>query len=102
MDKDLRPKPFPIVAFGASAGGIKAFTKLLQHLDSNLGMAYVFIMHLSPNHKSALAEIVRSKTNMPVHTVVDGMQVKANHIFVIPPNTFMSVVDGHLKLAPRH
>lgn len=99
--KGLIPKPFPIVAFGASAGGIKAFTTLLEHLNPNLGMAYVLIMHLSPNHKSALAEIMQSKTKMPVHTVVDGMEIKANSIFVIPPNTFMSVVDGHLKLAPR-
>lgn len=64
-------------------------------------MAYVLIMHLSPNHKSALAEIMRSKTKMPVYTVADGMELKANSVFVIPPNTFMSVVDGHLKLAPR-
>ena len=64
-------------------------------------MAYVLIMHLAPNHKSALAEIVQSKTKMPVHTVRDGMEVMANNIYVIPPNTFMSLVDGHLKLAPR-
>ena len=101
ISEDLRPKPFPIVAFGASAGGIKAFTTVLKHLNPNLGMAYVLIMHLSPNHKSALAEIIRSKTNMPVHTVVDGMELKVNNVFVIPPNTFMSVVDGHLKLATR-
>lgn len=99
--KELAPKPFPIVGFGASAGGLEAFSKLLQHLDSNLGMAYVLIMHLSPNHKSALAEIVQSKTKMPVHTVKDGMEVMPNNIYVIPPNTFMSLVDGHLKLAPR-
>ena len=64
-------------------------------------MAYVLVMHLSPNHKSALAEIMRSKTVMPVHTVEDGMELKPNNVFVIPPNTFMSVVDGHLKLAAR-
>lgn len=99
--KDLRPKPFPIVGFGASAGGIEAFTKLLRHLDPNLGMAYVLVMHLSPNHKSALAEIVQSTTKMKVQTVKDGMEVMANNVYVIPPNTFMSLVDGHLKLAPR-
>jgi two-component system, chemotaxis family, CheB/CheR fusion protein len=98
---DKQPKPFPIVAFGASAGGIKAFTTVLKHLDPNLGMAYVLVMHLSPNHKSALAEIMRSKTTMPVHTVEDGMELKPDNVFVIPPNTFMGVVDGHLKLAPR-
>lgn len=99
--KELLPKPFPIVGFGASAGGIEAFIKLLRQLDSGLGMAYVLIMHLSPNHKSALAEIVQSNTKMPVHTVKDGMEVMANNIYVIPPNTFMSLVDGHLKLATR-
>ncbi|MGC1242212.1 MAG: CheR family methyltransferase [Chryseosolibacter sp.] len=99
--KDLLPKPFPIVGFGASAGGIEAFTELLKHLDSNLGMAYVLVMHLSPNHKSALAEIVQSNTKMKVQTVKDGMEVMANNVYVIPPNTFMSLVDGHLKLAPR-
>jgi two-component system CheB/CheR fusion protein len=99
--KDLRPKPFPIVGFGASAGGIEAFTKLLRHLDPNLGMAYVLVMHLSPNHKSALAEIVQATTEMKVQTVKDGMEVMANNVYVIPPNTFMSLIDGHLKLAPR-
>ena len=98
---DLLPKPFPIVGFGASAGGIEAFTKLLKHLDANLGMAYVLIMHLSPNHKSALAEIVQATTKMKVQTVKDGMEVMANNVYVIPPNTFMSLIDGHLKLAPR-
>ena len=93
--KELLPKPFPIVGFGASAGGIEAFTRLLRHLDSNLGMAYVLIMHLSPSHKSALAEIVQSKTKMRVQTVKDGMEVMANNVYVIPPNTFMSVIDGH-------
>jgi two-component system CheB/CheR fusion protein len=98
---DTIPKPFPIVVFGASAGGIEAFTSILEHLAPDLGMAYVFILHLSPNHKSSLTEILQAKTKMDVHTVKDGMEIKANNIFVIPPNTFMSVVDGHLKLAPR-
>lgn len=101
LPKHKRPKPFPIVAFGASAGGIQAFTTVLRSLDPNLGMAYVLIMHLSPNHKSALAEIMQSKTEMEVQTVKNGMEVKANNVYVIPPNTFMSLVDGHLTLAPR-
>ncbi len=64
-------------------------------------MAYVLVMHLSPNHKSALAEIMQLKTKMKVQTVKDGMEVMQNNVYVIPPNTFMSLVDGHLKLAPR-
>src|SRR6186713_2752736 len=86
FNASLAPKPFPIVGIGASAGGIKAFTTVLQHLRPNLGMAYVLIMHLSPNHKSALAEIMQSKTKMKVQTVKDGMEVVANNVYVIPPN----------------
>src|SRR5688572_13799711 len=74
IPKNKRPKPFPIVGFGASAGGIQAFATVLRNLDPNLGMAYVLIMHLSPNHKSALAEIMQSKTKMPVQTVKNGME----------------------------
>lgn len=99
--QDARPKHFPIVGFGASAGGIEAFMTLLQHLDPNLGMAYVLVMHLSPNHKSSLAKVLQTKTTMPVNTVKDGMEVKANNVYVIPPNTLMSMVDGHLKLGRR-
>jgi two-component system, chemotaxis family, CheB/CheR fusion protein len=94
-------KPFPIVGFGASAGGLEAFSDILTHLSEDLGMAYILVMHLSPNHKSALAEILQLKTKMRVNTVKNGMEVKANNIYVIPPNTSMSIVDGHLKLAPR-
>lgn len=92
---------FAIVGFGASAGGLEAFSKLLSQLKPDLGMAYVLVMHLSPNHKSALTEILQTKTKIPVHTVKDGMKVHTDNLYVIPPNTFMSVVDGHLKLAPR-
>jgi len=101
LSKETAPKPFPIVGFGASAGGIAAFTTLIKHLDVDLGMAYVLVMHLSPHHKSALAEIIQTNTRMLVHTVEDGMEVMANNIYVIPPDTFMSITDGHLKLAPR-
>ncbi len=101
LPANKRPKPFPIAAFGASAGGVKAFTQVLENLDPTLGMAYVLIMHLSPNHKSALKEIMQSKTKMPVRTVKDGMEVMPNNVYVIPPGKYMSLVDGHLKLAPR-
>ncbi len=99
--KNPHAKHFPVVGFGASAGGLEAFTSILKYLQPNLGMAYVLVMHLSPKHKSALAEILQTKTKMRVHTVKDGMEVKPNNIYVIPPNAFMSLVGGHLKLGPR-
>lgn len=99
--KSKAGKPSAIVGFGASAGGLEAFGSLLTHLNESLGMAYVLVMHLSPNHKSSLAEILQLKTKMKVITVKNGMKVKKNNVYVIPPNRSMSIVDGHLKLAPR-
>ena len=92
---------FPIAGFGASAGGLEAFSTLLQQLEPDLGIAYVLVMHLSPNYKSSLRQILQSKTKMKVHTVKDGMKVRPNNVYVIPPNALMSLEDGHLKLAPR-
>ncbi|WP_414574192.1 chemotaxis protein CheB [Nostoc sp. CCY 9925] len=92
---------FPIVAMGASAGGLEAFTQLLSHLPIDTGMAFVLIQHLSPNQKSLLSEILSRKTQMPVYEVQDGMVVEPNHVYVIPPNAKMTISQGALKLSPR-
>ncbi|MDZ8081171.1 MAG: CheR family methyltransferase [Nostoc sp. DcaGUA01] len=100
--KQEKPKElFPIVAMGASAGGLDAFTQLLSHLPTDTGMAFVLIQHLSPNQKSLLSEILSRTTQMPVHEVQDGMVVEPNHVYVIPPNAKMTIFDGILKLSPR-
>src|SRR5580700_4070534 len=62
-------KDFPIVGVGASAGGLEAFTQLLEHLPATTGMAYVLIQHLDPTHASQLPEILSRKTKMPVREV---------------------------------
>ncbi|MFN6539721.1 MAG: chemotaxis protein CheB [Nostoc sp. EkiNYC01] len=92
---------FPIVAMGASAGGLEAFTQLLSHLPIDTGMAFVLIQHLSPNQKSLLSEILSRTTQMPVCEVQDGMVVEPNHVYVIPPNARMTISNGVLKLSPR-
>jgi two-component system, chemotaxis family, CheB/CheR fusion protein len=92
---------FPIVGMGASAGGLEAFTELLSNLPNDTGMAFVLIQHLSPNQKSLLPEILSRSTNMPVVEVQNGMVVKPNHVYVIPPNAKMTIAQGVLKLAPR-
>ena len=100
-NKPVKVKDFPVVAIGASAGGIEAISKLLENLSPRLGMAYVIIQHLAPDHESILPELLERKTTMPVHQVVDGMMVKADNVYVIPPNTYMSIADGQLRLSPR-
>ena len=92
---------FPIVAVGASAGGLEAFTGLLQHLPVDTGMAFVFIQHLAPQHASMLPSLLSRTTAMPVMEVQHGMPVKPNHVYIIPPNTLMRVAGGVLKLEPR-
>ena len=93
--------PFPIVAIGASAGGLAAFTALLQALPSKSGMAFVLIQHLEPKHESALTTLLSKATCMPVVEVSDGMVVEPNHVYVIPPNKEMTIRDGALRLASR-
>jgi two-component system, chemotaxis family, CheB/CheR fusion protein len=93
--------PFPVVGIAASAGGLEAFTELIRHLPTDTGMAFVLIQHLSPDHESLLPEILGRVTAMPVRQVQDQMQVEPNTVYVIPPNTQMTLVDGRLRLAPR-
>ncbi|HYG19046.1 MAG TPA: CheR family methyltransferase [Ohtaekwangia sp.] len=92
---------FPIVGIGASAGGLQASSLLLKNLPPNLGLAYVFVHHLSPGYDSQLTEILQRETAMPVLKVKDKMRIAPDHVYVIPPNTFMVITDGHLRLQPR-
>lgn len=96
-----KAKPFPIVAIGASAGGIAALTELLTNLPDDTGMAYVYIQHLDPDFDSALVPILQRATMMNVKKIEDLMQIEANHLFIIPPNKVVSVIDGAFKLTDR-
>lgn len=92
---------FPIVGIGASAGGLEAFTKLLHALPVDLGMAYVFVQHLHPQHESALTSLLSRETSLPVDEIIDGMKVEANHIYIIPPNAELGILHGKLLVMPR-
>lgn len=92
---------FPIVGIGASAGGLEAFTQLLSHLPNDTGMGFVMIQHLSPDQKSMLPEILANTTQMPVVQAQHEMEVKPNHVYVIPPNAMMTIAAGKLQLSPR-
>ena len=94
-------KRFPVVGIGASAGGLDAFRQLLSHLPTDTGMAFVLIQHLAPDHKSLLREILARETTMPAIEVRDRMAVEPNCVYVIPPNTKMTIEQGLLKLTHR-
>ena len=92
---------FPVVAIGASAGGLEAFTTLLRHLPTDSGMAFVFIQHLAPSHESMLPHLLSRETAMPVEQIEDGALLSPDHVFVIPPNTAITVSGLALSLTAR-
>src|SRR5258708_5061759 len=94
-------KPFPIVGVGASAGGLEAFTLLLRHLPMNTGMGFVLVQHLSPDHESALPQLLERATSLPVSEVTNNLRVQPNHIYVMPPNSNLTIAHGVLKLDAR-
>jgi two-component system CheB/CheR fusion protein len=89
------------VGIGASAGGLEAFSRVLERLDANPNVAFVFVQHLSPQHASALPELLRPRTTLPVVQVENNMKVEPNHVYVIPPNVHMEIAEGKLRLLPR-
>jgi two-component system, chemotaxis family, CheB/CheR fusion protein len=92
---------FPVVAIGASAGGLEAMSILLKNLPANTGMAYIFVQHLSPNYKSLLTSILARTTNMKVQAIDDMELMKPDNVYVIPHNKGIEVTDGHIRLLPR-
>jgi two-component system CheB/CheR fusion protein len=92
---------FPIVAIGASAGGIQAFIEVLTYLPPDTGMCFIYIQHLDPDHESRLTDILGRSTKMPVLEAKDKQLVKPDHIYIIPPNRELTLIGGHLKLAVR-
>jgi len=95
------PAPIPVVGVGASAGGLEAFTQLLQKLSSDTGMSFVLVQHLDPNHESALTSLLSRATSMPVREVKDNTPVQPNTVYVIPPNVTMTISGSVLKLTSR-
>ncbi len=98
-------RPFPIVAIGASAGGLEALEQLLGHVPAGSGMAFVVIQHLDPTQKGMMPELLQRATLMPVAQARDRMKIKPDCVYVIPPNRDLSVLHGSLSLlepvAPR-
>ncbi|HEX6502902.1 MAG TPA: chemotaxis protein CheB [Terriglobales bacterium] len=92
---------FPIVGVGASAGGLEAFTNLLKALPPKPDMAFVLVPHLDPRHESAMTDLLGRATAMPVLQVHDGIRLKRNQVYVIPPNRDMTISDGTLRLVTR-
>jgi two-component system CheB/CheR fusion protein len=88
-----------VVGIGASAGGVRAVSDFLERMPAESGMAFVVILHLSPQHKSSLAEVLQARTSMPVQQVTETVRVEAGHVYVIPPTSHLIITDGWIRLA---
>lgn len=98
-DSESQPESFPIVGVGASAGGLKALQSMFESLPDDSGLAFVVIQHLDPTKKSLTSELLGKHTGMRVTQVEDDPRVKPNHVYVIPPNKYLSISGGELHLS---
>ena len=91
---------FPVIAMAASVGGLSALSVILGGLPANFPAAIAIVMHLAPEHKSILAEILNSRTHLAVEQAQTGDVLSRGRVFIAPPNHHLSVVEGgRLKLS---
>lgn len=99
--QDYVTPPFLVAAVGASAGGLDAFSSLLRELPREAPLAVVLVQHMGRTEPSLLPEILARRTRMHVAQATEGARVEAGHVYVIPPDKHITVIDGHLRLRPR-
>src|SRR5215813_8737328 len=90
-----------VVGFGASAGGLQAFEEVLRQLPEQTGMAFIFVQHLDPRHESLLTDLLGRATPMKVLEAQDGAPIEPDHVYVIRPNTILTVSDHRLSVKSR-
>ena len=93
-------RPDRIVGLGASAGGLAALEQFLGAVPANSGLAYVVVQHMDPTRKAVLCELLQRRTTMPVREATDATVIEANTVYVIPPDTELTVQNSVLHLAP--
>jgi two-component system CheB/CheR fusion protein len=91
----------PVVAIGASAGGLEALTAILRALPTDIAMAFMLIQHLDPKRHSILPELLSKATRIPVLEAINAMKIESNRVYVMPSNVDISITDGHFGLTPR-
>jgi two-component system, chemotaxis family, protein-glutamate methylesterase/glutaminase len=92
-------KDFPVVCVGGSAGGLDAYTRLLQNLPADMGVAIVIVNHLR-TVATMLHEILPRFTEMPVELITEKLDIEPNHVFIIPEKGDLHVLDGEFRLKP--
>jgi two-component system chemotaxis response regulator CheB len=92
-------KDFPVVCVGGSAGGLDAYIRLLRHLPADIGVAVVIVNHVR-TMATQLHEILPRHSRMPVALITDRLLIEPNHVFIIPEQRDLHVLDGEFRLKP--
>lgn len=92
--------PLGVVAIGASAGGLEACQKLLDATPAGHGLAFIIVQHLDPTHPSLMVDLLVPHTGMSVEAARDGAQLKAGHVHVLPPGTYLTLRGDRIQLSP--
>jgi chemotaxis response regulator CheB len=99
MNNKNTEKNFPVVCVGGSAGGLDAYIRLLQHLPDDMGVAIVIVNHLR-TVATLLHEILPNYTKMPVELITEKLLIEPNHVFIIPEQRDLHVLEGEFRLKP--
>ncbi len=100
-EKNSGAKDFLVAGIGASAGGIQALKEFFENVPADSDVAYVVILHLSPDFDSRLAEILQTVAAIPVTQVTERVKVEPNRVYVVPPSHHLEMEDGHLTVSPN-
>src|SRR6202166_1403968 len=99
MEATIVAKDFPVVCVGGSAGGLDAYTRLLRHLPADMGVAIVIVNHLR-TVATHLHEVLPRYTDMPVKLITERLIIQPNHVFIIPAQRDLHVLNGEFRLEP--
>lgn len=97
-ERQTQPDSPLIIGIGASAGGLEALQQFFRHMPGNSGLSFVVVQHLSPDYKSLMADILGKHTQMHVIQAENGMPIRPNTVYLIPPKNNMTLQDGRLHL----
>jgi len=99
MNGSSGARDFPVVCVGGSAGGLDAYIRLLRRLPTDMGVAIVIVNHLRMV-STMLHEILPYYTKMPVELIAEGLVLRPNHVFIIPSQRDLHVLDEEFRLRP--
>ena len=99
MNQKFTGRDFPVVCVGGSAGGLDAYTRLLKQLPDDMGVAIVIVNHLR-TVSTRLHEILPSSTGMPVELITEKLVLEPNHVYIIPEQRDLHVLEGEFRLKP--